>query len=649
MAAQSAAGQPDQARQTEKDAVEAVRAIDDPRDRSDFLVGLSGTRRREGLLAEALAAGRLIEPPAAKTSALGWVAVAQAEKGQIEEARATLNEAVAAAGMIEGGLDRAEVLSLLALAQAKAGMEDQAHRTFAEALAAAEKAEHPDDSSDCGAWAGVGEVAEVALDCGFLADALDFAHEVKYPRDRACLLCRIADAQIAAGLRDQARQTKASALAAAKSMEDGDLLLGNFADDQAKEGLYTEALTTARCIKGPAEKSATLCRIGAAQAEKGLLPEARQTWAEALAAARQIKVSTLKGRFFVPLAAAQREKKKALDEIADAQAKAGLAEESRKISAEAAAVVPQGENLNDDEKHAKSEKRKTLSELAVAQGDEGHFAEALATARQIKRTVNKVSALRHIADVQAKAGQTDGVRETLCEAFEVARQAQEMSSLADVADSQLEAGLSTAALTTAREMKEGELKAKTLAKVALSRFKEGQVEEARKILIDAFTDACGVAHREIHDKEAPIAEMMPHEKPALIEIADAQWEAGFLEDALITVRAQRKATDEKVWTLCAIGARRAEAGEKELARQTFSEALVTANRLEEPDTADEYRDMEGIQMGKAWAAHAVAIAQAKAGFLGDALATARGIQDPDVKVTSLYEIADTQPSAAGEK
>ena len=413
-AAQVEAGKPDQARQTAGEASEAVLLIADVGEKGDFPVLLSHAQREAGLVAEALVTGRLIESPDSRAVALGWGAVAQAERGQTEDARKTANEVLTAAQVVEDAEEKASDLGIVALAQAKAGLEDQARRTFSEALATAETIGYPDFCDNGGRLSPLAEIASEQLDEGHLAEAIASARDVKYPGTRASLLQGIAAAQDAAGLEDQARQTMTEALVTARGMKDPDPVFGEIADDQTKKGRFAEAIATARGIKQPCDKARVICRIGTAQAESGLLEQASQTWSEAVDAARRIEASKWTPRFrpLESVAVAYPAKQVALEEIAAAQTKAGLAEEARKTSAEAAEVASQAENPS-QAMGPRSEDRQDPAGLALSQSGQGRFAEALATARTIRQPDQMVWILHRIATEQVEAGQTDQARQTL--------------------------------------------------------------------------------------------------------------------------------------------------------------------------------------------------------------------------------------------
>ena len=643
---QAAAGQFDQARSTTNDAIHAVHTIADMRDREIFFSELSDSQREAGLLTEALATGRLIESPDKRAIALGWLSVVQTERGQTKAAGQTLNEAITAAQAIKDVSKKADVLSIVAVAQAKSGLKDDSRRHFAEALAMAEQVGHPDFANSRGEHSALGSIAAEQLEKGLLDEAFASTREVKYPGERGSLFCAIAAAQSVSGLTDQARKTRDEAFTASQSMKDADQLLGEIAGDQAKDGLYTKAIATARNIKDPFEEATTLCRIATAQSEKGLAEPARQTWAAALAAACQINASKLKDTFAAPefaIVAAQKLKRRVLDQIVDAQAKAGLTAEAQKVSAEAAALGSQMENGSEEKRSTKGRKRLSLPELAIAQSGDGHFTAALDTARQIRETYRKVSTFLQIAIAQSKAGQTGQARQTLHEAFTSARQVQDNSSLREIAESQLAARLHADALTTAQEMEEGEEKANMLTKLALARLEAGQTDYARKILADASAGACGIEPNRLCSREASFLAVAPYDKEkALVVIAYAQSKAGFFEDALATIHSKVDASEDTVRVLCAIGTAMAKARQTEQARKTFAAALATACEIESPESAFDYYSTEDAMVGKAWASYEVATAQAKAGLLADALITARAIQDPLVKAQALCELADVR-------
>ena len=82
------------------------------------------------------------------------------------------------------------------------------------------------------------------------------------------------------------------------------------------------------------------------------------------------------------------------------------------------------------------------------------------------------------------------------------------------------------------------------------------------------------------------------------------------------------------------------------ARQTFDEALATADQIEPPDSAFDYYSMEDASQGREWAKYWVATEQAKAGFRSGAIATACRIGEPYVRAMTLFEIATAKLNEA---
>lgn len=279
-AAQTKARQTEQALQTCDKAIDIARKMrvpqDDARPNVWTLCAVGSVQAKAGArdqasktFHEALIAVRGVFGKYEKTSEIFCIAVAQAEAGLEKQADETFADAIAMAKTIHGESDEIRALSEIAEAQAKLGLSDQAHQTFTEALSLACKIDHP--------WTkamSLRLIATTQAQVGFFAEAIATADGMKANdnNDKMDAFREIAVAQAKAGLSDQARQTYAKALVAAR--ETGDRPLSQtkspctIVDLQLKAGLLAEAIATARAIKDPLARATPLCQIAAALAKE---------------------------------------------------------------------------------------------------------------------------------------------------------------------------------------------------------------------------------------------------------------------------------------------------------------------------------------------------------------------------------------------
>ena len=118
---------------------------------------------------------------------------------------------------------------------------------------------------------------------------------------------------------------------------------------------------------------------------------------------------------------------------------------------------------------------------------------------------------------------------------------------------------------------------------------------------------------------------------AMVKVGQAKQAAETLTEALATLRKDND-TEEKAANLAMIAATQAKAGLIEQAHQTFAEAIASAGNVKYPDFSDDGNS----------APTKVASTQRSAGFLSDALASARAIKYPGEKASALIEIAGEQ-------
>ena len=204
-----------------------------------------------------------IKDSSARARALGEIAAAQAQAGQLDAATATLEQALLAATSIEDSSARASALSEIAAAQAQAGQPDPATATLEQALVTANLIE----DSFARAWALCG-IAAAQAQAGQSDQALVTANLIEDSSARARALREIAAAQAQAGQPDPATATLEQALLAATSIEDSSArarALGGIAAAQAQAGQLDAALVTANLIEDSYYRARALRGITATQ------------------------------------------------------------------------------------------------------------------------------------------------------------------------------------------------------------------------------------------------------------------------------------------------------------------------------------------------------------------------------------------------
>jgi tetratricopeptide (TPR) repeat protein len=204
-----------------------------------------------------------------------------------------------------------------------------------------------------------------------------------------------------------------------------------------------------------------------------------------------------------------------------------------------------------------------LAALAEAQAKTGDGADAFEMARNIKDDLWRAEAFRAIAEAQARAGNVSGALETIRNMKEDAWRAR---ALRAVVEAQAKAGDNRAALETAHSIKQDVVRVEALSAIARLQAKNGDVSEANKILAEALEMA-----RAIKDDATRVR--------ALVTIARAQTktedgrEAGkILVEALETFH-NVKEDFSRTSSLSAITEAHARAG-------YMHDALETARRIE---------------------------------------------------------------------
>ena len=433
-------------------------------------------------------------------------------------------------------------------------------------------------------------------------------------------------------------------------VESSKILLASGREREAKElvgtaslnqGLLQDAMETvskalvavaAQRIESPG--SGVFRDIATAQAEAGNLRDAKQSFSEAVAATKMVENDDRRaealhriaraqadtGYFQDALATAQRIKEgshsraNAFIEIARAQAEAGNLWNAKQSLAMALAAT-QG-----IEKDLSRERK--LADIASAQADVGGFRDAVAIAQQIEEfPYTRSWTYLDIATAQAEAGNHRDAKQSFSEALATAQPIeddyQRAVAFTSIAKAQAEAGNFGEALATAQRIEDDYQRAVAFASIAKAQAEAGN-----------FGEALATAQRIEDDYQRAVA---------FASIAKAQAEAGNFGEALAT--AQRIEMEDwyghRAEALHNIAAAQAEAGNHRDAKQSFSEALAAAQRIESPNRAGVFRD--------------IATAQAEAGNLRDAkqsfseaVAATKMVENDDRRAEALYRIARAQ-------
>lgn len=198
----------------------------------------------------------------------------------------------------------------------------------------------------------------------------------------------------------------------------------------------------------------------------------------------------------------------------------------------------------------------------------GKSAEALRLVRKISDVRMRVTALKDIAAIQAKAGDTAASGQTFLEALVAIGQLKEDARtlcLDELVPAQAEAGDFSGALRSASQLKG--LQAKALRTIAAIMFGKGDKDRARRI----FKEAAAISYPQFPNAQE-------FGEGQLTGIAADQARCGFFNDALET--AQAIGSDEhRAQVLGNIAAEMALSGRLEEAELLFSQAVVLADNI----------------------------------------------------------------------
>ncbi|MCX7428339.1 MAG: hypothetical protein NTW96_22255 [Planctomycetia bacterium] len=564
------------------EATAAARQAGPPWSAGGILCDIAGEQASAGLFTDALATARAIEYRDGKVVALQRIAGAQCRAGLLTEALATARE-IDVPRVSAAEKDAADRLDPAAVSAESS----QRH-------AAGRKAETLGMIAAAQAKAGQSDLARQTLE-----EALATAELIEGPA-RASAVCEVAVTQAEAKLADQTRQACARAMAASDPRCASDLR--EIAEAQARAGLFADAVATVRKIAASSprdggvfgEKLLAFLDIAVAQAKAGRMSEARQTFAEVLTTGRG-DAEARDGICSI---------------VSDAQVEAGFLADA--LATARQIKCPEGKDM-------------ALEGMAEAHIEAGLLNAALAIVRQIGGVdssviKSRVSLLCEIAIAQAKGGRQDEARQIFAESLSTAKQSEDVSTsgwaLSEVATAQVNAGeieqarrTIVEALAVAGKATDAESRAWVLHNIAAAQAKAGSKDNARSTFAKAFAAA-----REIDDAE--------HKEEQLSRIVNHQVEAGFFAEAIVTVRANAADGYYVPHGLREVAIGQIKAGQMEHARQTFGEAVAAARATGNPQGA----------MGQ------VAVFEAEAGLIAEALATARGLTDTREKAKALCEI-----------
>jgi tetratricopeptide (TPR) repeat protein len=405
----------------------------------------------------------------------------------------------------------------------------------------------------------------------------------------------------------------------------GDLC--NIAGEQAKAGLFDDALATARAIEFRDSRVVALQWIAGAQCRTGLLKEA-------LATAREIEVPSIE--------VIQKE---------IASNKDG-----------------QPSYREGSQQHAASRKAWTLGTVAAAMAKAGQadlarktLEEAFTTAEQLD-DYDRASALCEVAATQAEAKLVEQTSQACVKAMGASKEVYDQV-LEDITKSQMEAGLLAEAIATARKFKEGR-GLMLLCQIAVEQAKAGQEAEARKTFVETLSMAnvvsewkdeilFSIGRAQIEagfcDDALTTCERIKKSEGKTIvleELGEAQIKAGKLAEALETARkiggGKRDGIITKVDLFGQIAVQQAKQGKMDQARKTFAESLNAAKQC---------KDVSGKSLAfcniSEFQTECREVKQARE-TLGEALAAARKIEAGENKAWTMSVIAVAQ-AKAGDK
>ena len=443
------------------------------------------------------------------------------------------------------------------------------------------------------------------------------------------------------------------ALASARSIENADRraqALCAIAEAQAAAGDIEGALASARSIENASRRAEALCAIAEAQAAAGTARGVANTITEALASARSIEDANIRTWALCTIAEAQA----AVGDIEGVRASARSIEDGD-WRAQALCTIAKAQAAAGDTDGALTSARsiedavylraQALIAIAGAQAAAGDIEGALATI-SIEDGGWHAQALCAIAGAQAAAGDIEGAlasARSIEDAVYVRAQA-----LIAIAGAQAAAGDIEGALASARSIEDADRCAQALIAIAGAQAAAGDIEgalaSARSIedLEPTDLERHYQSANEIEDARAAWRD------EALCAIAEAQAAAGDIEGALANARSIEESVYVRAQALVAIAGAQAAAGDIEgaLASARSIEDLEPTDLERHYQSAHEIKDALATQ--RAEALRAIAEAQAAAGDIEGALASAQSIEESVYsRAEVLIAIAKAQMTPRG--
>jgi tetratricopeptide (TPR) repeat protein len=251
----------------------------------------------------------------------------------------------------------------------------------------------------------LGIVAMARAKAGDTDGAAEVNQLIDWPRPRFLALSAIAEAQAKAGLRAQSIASFGLALQAARSLERRDIRLSDLATAQARAGQFAEALHVTQLIEDRSPQEAYMVRgelISASFARRSAL----YAIAEAQAKAGKADEALQTARSFELPPEAHYQLGSGLGVVAEGLAEAGRIDEA--VQAAQAVENP----------HWRSD---LLAAIARKQAAAGKIAEAIEVANAVTENADRVSTLVAIAAAQLKAGLPTDAFATFAQALQIAQ------------------------------------------------------------------------------------------------------------------------------------------------------------------------------------------------------------------------------------
>ncbi len=623
-----------------------------------------------GLPAEAAATARKLPDEESRASALLVVAHKQAETGHVDHARANVAVAKAEARKIGEAQEKAKVLAVIAVAEDKLGRKEESLRTFAEALSAANAI------LPCGSGSFTSQclptIAEAELAAGSVAEAAETCRAMPDSEKKRSLLEDIARRQEKS--RTKVESTKLSDSAEKLPAPPPDAAMTAALQYDAvgtltNAGKYAEAIAKARQIKDSRYKEWAYSSIASAQSDAKLMKELRETLADWSAAARQFDDPLIKEDAWRQITPYVAELRLARELQSTFEERLVLA---RQLDAQGI-LVPSSAWFREQEVPA-------LAHIAVDQARFGRLDDALRTIDMIKDVHFKFLTLHAIMRDQPDNKPIDDTRRFLTAALAAARADVEnrADDFTDIAEFQAANGFGAEAsdsldelLSIARKMEDLGDRALALCQVALAR---GGVPKHTLVQANRISEQDKARARPIYREAVASAKGIQNQTKryrALREIIESQQNAGLLAEA---TEMARHIEDLDARVECLIWNVQYHA-EGDQARAILAAAFGNAKSISNIDARDRairrivdaaaevHLFAEALSMArimergdeKSAALLTVAKAQSAAGMqqdarrtFADAIAVARGIDDPFKKPDALREIAIALAKTPGQ-